>query len=116
MAEPTQSALVFLWERHRPAMIALALAVIVAGFFAVRLALFTIYWSDPAHREQPLEGWMTPGYVAHSYGLDRDAFRDALRIPPGTRATFEELAAARGVPLEDMLAGVETAIAAVRSE
>ncbi|MGP1355012.1 hypothetical protein [Roseicyclus sp.] len=115
MSGRQQSALAFLWERHRLAVVALGLAVAVAAFFAVRLIVFAVYWSDPAHRAQPLEGWMTPGYVAHSYGIGREDLRAALGLAPGDRATLEEIAAARGVDLAVVLAEVEAAIAGSRA-
>ena len=115
MSGRQQSALAFLWDRHRWAVVALGLALAVAVFFAVRLVVFTVYWADPAHREQPLEGWMTPGYVANSYGVDRDDLRAALGLAPGDRATLEEIAAARGVDLSVVLAEVEAALAGARA-
>jgi hypothetical protein len=74
---------------------------VAALFFAVRLTVFTIYWSDPAHRDQAVEGWMTPGYVARSWDVDPEVIRAALPPPPdGTpdrRPTLDAIAG-RGRP------------------
>jgi hypothetical protein len=91
----------------------LALALALTLVFAVRAAVFTVYWADPAHRAGPLEGWMTPGYVAHARGLSRDEMRVLLgpyAPGPGDRRTLAEIAAAEGVPLEDLLARIEAAL------
>ncbi|MBF9060849.1 hypothetical protein HKCCSP123_16830 [Rhodobacterales bacterium HKCCSP123] len=118
MTTPRPPALAYLWRHHRPALIALALALAVAGFFAVRLALFTIYWSDPAHRQQPLAGWMTPGYVARSWDVPVEVIRAALPVSPeaGTRPTLDRIAEQGGIPLPDLIAGIESAIAGARAE
>lgn len=111
MPERRIPPLTHLWARQRWAVIGLGLALLAAAVFAVRLAIFALYWSDPAHREVPVEGWMTPGYVAHAHGLDRFALREAMGLEPGTRATLEDIAAARGVPVETVIAEVEVEIA-----
>jgi hypothetical protein len=113
MAERRASALGFLWARHRWAVLGLGLAMVIAAGFAVRLVVFTIYWSDPAHRDLPVEGWMTPGYIAHSHGLDPLDLRESLGLAPG-RTTLAEIAARRGVPVETVVAEVEAALAAAR--
>ncbi|MBY6200753.1 hypothetical protein KUV65_05220 [Maritalea mobilis] len=109
-------ALSYLWAHHRPALVAFALALAVAIFFLVRLVLHTLYWADPAHRNQPLEGWMTPGYIARSYQVEGDILRDAIGLAhpefPTARPTLNQIAEARGVPLEQVIAEIEAALAA----
>ncbi|MGB8622641.1 MAG: hypothetical protein WCD16_07470, partial [Paracoccaceae bacterium] len=75
-------ALAYLWRRHRIALSAFVLAAAAALFFALRFTIFWIYWSDPTHREMAIEGWMTPGYVAHSYHVPPQVVRDALGVSP----------------------------------
>lgn len=111
----------YLWRHHRAAVIALGLALGVAGFFAVRLTVFTLYWADPAHREQRIEGWMTPGYVARSWGIDRDVVLAALPplspdTLPGARPTLNDIAKATGIALPEVIAALETAIAKAQGE
>ena len=120
MSDHAPSALAYLWRHHRPALIGLALALAVAILFAVRLTVFTIYWSDPAHREQAVEGWMTPGYVARSWEVDPEVIRAALPPPrdgaTGRRPTLDAIAEAEGVPLPDLVARIEAAIAGARAK
>ncbi|MDG4648118.1 hypothetical protein P6F26_06660 [Roseibacterium sp. SDUM158017] len=114
MAKRPYSALAFLWARQRWAVLALGVALVLAAAFAVRLLVFTVYWSDPAHRAQPLEGWMTPGYIARSHDLDRVALRAALGVDAGNRDTLADIARARGVPVEDVIAEVEAELEKAR--
>lgn len=113
-------ALTFLWRHHRAALIAMGLALGVAGFFAVRLTVFTIYWADPAHQEQRIEGWMTPGYVARSWEVDPEVIRAALPTPQedrtGTRPTLAQIAEGQGIALPDLIAALDAAIAGARAE
>jgi hypothetical protein len=115
---PRTPALAYLWRHHRPALIGFRLALAVALVFAVRLTVFTIYWSDPAHREQPVAGWMTPGYVARSWDVPPEVIRAALPVLPeaGRRPTLAQIAEAEGIPLPDLIAGIEAAIAGARAE
>ena len=97
----------------------MGLALGVAVFFAVRLTLFTIYWADPAHREQAIEGWMTPGYVARSWDVPPEVIRAALPPPsdlhPGTRPTLDRIAEDAGIPLPDLIAALTAAIDGARA-
>lgn len=93
-----------IWQKHRIVAVAFIAAVVVTVFFAGRLILFSVYWADPAHRHQPLEGWMTPRYVAHSYELPPEVVRQALNLTPdhGRRQTLEQIAEERGMTLEEV--------------
>lgn len=118
MTAPRTSALTYLWRHHRIALIGFGLALAVALVFAVRLTVFTIYWADPGHRQQPVAGWMTPGYVARSWDLPPEVIRAALPAMPeaGPRPTLDQIAEAEGIPLADLIAAIEAAIAGARSE
>lgn len=111
------SVLAQLWRDHRLALLAFVAALAVTLFFALRFVSFALYWSDPAHRNQVPEGWMTPGYVARSWDLPRDALIGALGLPekPPHPLTLEEIAAMRGVPLSTVLGEVSAAITAIRN-
>ena len=97
------SAIRHLWAHHRIVLVVFLAAAAVSLFFLIRLTLFTFYWSDPAHRNQAPEGWMTPGYIAHSWGLDPQELSRALNAPPGQRKTLDEIARDRGIPVSDLL-------------
>ncbi len=107
-----------LWAAAPVATVILAAALVVAGFFAVRMTAFWIYWRDPARHEQVIEGWMTPGYIAHSWKVPRDVVFDALDAPkprPGSPKTLNELAELRGVPVDALIATADAAIATYRA-
>lgn len=83
-----------LWRKHRFLFIAFIAALAVTAFFALRLVAFSLYWADPAHQDQPLEGWMTPRYVALSYDLPPGVVREVLELEAvdGERRTLEAIA------------------------
>lgn len=96
----------------------LILSVLATGFFAARGVVQFVYWSDPAHRDQTLQPWMPVGFVARSYGLQRDALAAelGLSLSSNRRVTLESLAAMRGQTFEDLADDVEAAIRDLRSE
>ena len=104
-----------IWQAAPVATVILGGALAVSLFFAVRLVAFWIYWADPAHRDQDIQPWMTPGYVAHSWGVPREVAFEALGIPPGAPRTIEELARERGVPVETLATDLQAAIDAFRA-
>ena len=107
-----------LWRHHRVLLLATGAAGALALFFGVRFLAFLIYWSDPAHRDQTIAGWMTPGYVAQSWDLPRDHVADALSLPKqgARRVTLEDIARDRGIPVQELVNGLADAIAAYRAK
>ncbi len=86
------------------------------------MALFTLYWANPAHREQPLAGWMTLHYVAHSWHVPPETVITAARVPrppdggrPPHPRTLEEIARAQGISLDQLIARLQKAIAAAQA-
>lgn len=110
-------ALGFLWRHHRIALLSFSAVLVLTVFFGVRAVLFGVYWSDPAHRDQSIQGWMTPRYIAQSWSVPPEIVGAALGLPPdpGKRIRLEDLAAEQGVPLPVLAAQVEAAIAAFRA-
>lgn len=106
-----------LWRQYRLLSIAFLLAGALTAFFAVRLVASWIYWNDPAHRDVQIAGWMTPRYVAHSWRLPPELVADTLDLerPTGPPPTLAEVAAERGVTVEDLAARIEEAAAAHRA-
>lgn len=49
------------------------------GLYAVRTKRDAVYWRH--HREEPIRGWMTVGYVAHSYHVPPHVLYEALGLP-----------------------------------
>ena len=106
-----------IWAVAPIATVILGGAVVIGLFFAIRLVAFWIYWADPAHRDQAIAPWMTPGYIAHSWGVPREVAFEALSLPPpaGGPQSLDDLAAARGVSVEDLAQDLQTAIDAFRA-
>jgi hypothetical protein len=94
------------------------LAVVLAALFTVRTVAYTLYWRE--HREQPIERWMTVGYVAHSYGLPREVLEEALGLPPSApplradRRPLAEIAESQGKTFEQVKATLLQAIERAR--
>ena len=107
-----------LWQAAPVASLILAAALAAAGMFALRGAAFWVYWHDPAHREQQIAAWMTPGYIAHSWHVPRAVVLEALNAPmppPNGPMTLSELAALNGVTVDALIAEAEAAIAEFRT-
>lgn len=107
-----------LWAAAPLATLVLAVALAASAFFGTRAVMFSIYWKDPAHREQQIASWMTPGYIAHSWQVPREVVLDALDAPvppPRGPMNLEELAALNGVSVETLITETETAIAVFRA-
>ena len=95
----------------------LVLALVAALFFGTRLALFWYFHPPMAEREQPVAAWMTPRYVARSWRVPREVILEALQLqqpPQGGPVSLAEIAEQRGVPVEQVIADLERAIATFR--
>jgi len=60
----------------------LAVFLLIVGFTAfkaVHTARAVIYWKP--HRDEPIRGWMSVGYVAHSYHVPPYVLHQALGLP-----------------------------------
>ncbi len=112
------TALAYLWKKHKGALIALVLALAVALFFAIKLVMQWIYWSDPAHRDQVIEGWMSPGYVSHSYDVPHEVIRSALPagFEHGRRLSLDRIAEESDKDVKAIIDDLYTAIQAERAK
>ncbi|WP_134012636.1 hypothetical protein [Litoreibacter halocynthiae] len=93
----------------------LCIALAFIGVFGFRAVASFIFWQDEANQFQPIDGWMSPRYVVRSWQVPPKVVSDALgdRIEGGTpRTSLEEIAEARGVDVEEIIAILEAAIAA----
>lgn len=104
------------WTKAPWLMSAFVLAIALTLFFGIRMIMGAIYWADPRHIDQPIAGWMSPGYVSMSWQVPREVVADALTLEPGAGRPprLEDLAEQRGVPLETLAAQIEAAIQAHR--
>lgn len=104
--------------RDRPWLTSAFLFACVATlFFAGRFTFQTVYWAS--HQDEPVRPWMTVGYVARSWDLNGREI-DALAGLPlpevkGHPQTLQEIARDRGIPVEDVIAEVEAAVAELRA-
>lgn len=104
-----------LLRRHPVLGSAFLLALFATVFFAIRTTTFAVYWADPAHRNLEVQGWMTPGYVAHSWSVPREVMRQAVGpLPDKRRPTLDEIAAEQDIDLETLAERIQKAIAAHR--
>ena len=93
-------------------------ALCLTLFFGGRFVLGVFYWNDLSHRDQQIEGWMPLGYVARSWNVPRDVLRTAAGLGPDdtTRRNLDLIAQDRHVPLPQLIATIESAIAGWRAE
>jgi hypothetical protein len=104
---------VTLWRRHPWLSLAFVLALGLTLAFATRFALQVVYWSNPAHQNQQVEGWMTVGYIGRSWGLPPRDIDAAAGLPPplaGQPQTLDQIARTTGLPLAEVIARVEAAL------
>lgn len=105
------------FKRHPWLVSGVVIAFAVTLFFIVRMVAFAIYWSDPAHRDQRVQGWMTPGYVAKSWGVPREDIRDLFEglSLPMVPQPIGKIADENDITLDELTAQIEAAIAAHRA-
>jgi len=104
-------------RRHPFLVLAFVLAVAASLALVGRITYRAIYWSQ--HQQEPVQPWMTVGYVGRSWSLDPreiDA-RAGLPLPElGKPFTLEQIARDRGVPVSDVITLVEQTVAAMLAE
>ncbi|VVT10587.1 conserved hypothetical protein [Sphingomonas sp. EC-HK361] len=107
------------WRGRSPTQwLLIACFVIVATVTAVavvRTVREVRFWN--AHRDEPIEGWMSIGFVAHSYHVPPYVLEQAIGLPPGPPPDHRRLAriaADTGVPLATLKARLLNAIVHVR--
>lgn len=105
-----------LWRRHPKLVAAFALALSLTLFFLGNIVWQAVYWSN--HRDEAVQAWMTVGYVGRSWGLDPFLIDEVAGLPKpqGHPLSLKEIAAQRGVPVSEVIAQVEAAIAQLQKE
>lgn len=94
---------------------AFLLALGFTSFYAVRTISDAIYWNE--HRDEPIEGWMTIGFVAHSYHLPPHVLLMAIGLspgPPSDRRPLAVIAHDQGRSVDQLSATLQTAIVHAR--
>ncbi|CAN5350294.1 hypothetical protein BH09PSE4_BH09PSE4_20910 [soil metagenome] len=98
----------------------LVAALVMAGYFTtiqvIRAGEDFVYWR--AHRDAPIEGWMTISFVAHSYHVKQDVLHTALGLPtrPRDYRPLDLIAAGRGERFEAVRERLKAAIIAARAK
>ena len=105
-----------LWENHKPLVIGFVLALMLTVFLLVRLVANLVYW--PQHQDAEIAGWMTVGYVAQSYDVDKDSLMVALDLETDIRRhlMLTAIADAKNLPLMDIQIILLDAIATERAK
>lgn len=97
---------------------ALVATTALALVFAIKLGLTLLHWTAEPPQDPPLEGWMTPRFVARAWDVPPDVVARALEVPQdgtGRRITLDALAQSRGQTLPDLVKALEAAIALHRA-
>jgi len=96
-------------ERPRWLIAAFVLALVLALAFAGH-ALWVVSHLDGG--QNPVQGWMTPGYVIHAYSVPPEVLAQVLGIDPGTARgrTLDDIAADRGIPVDVLIAAVQAVV------
>lgn len=83
------------------------------GLHAFRFVRSTVYWHH--HQDEPIRGWMTIGYVAHSYHVPPHILFQALGLPSKPdRRPLREIAKAQNRSIEEIKALLQDAIVHAR--
>jgi hypothetical protein len=105
-------------KRHTILKFAFFGMLAITLFFAFRLTVSTIVWSNPDRMDQAIAGWMTPRYVVKSWQLPPDVVITALDLKfesMGPLITLTEIAELQGRDVGDLIHDMEVAIVAFRA-
>jgi len=104
-----------LWRHNRWLTLSFALTLTLALVFIIRAGVFFVYWQQ--HQDEPIEGWMTVRYVAHSYRVDPRIVHDAVGLPQTgpDRRPLIRIAREDGKPLDEITERILAAIKADRA-
>jgi hypothetical protein len=81
---------------------AFLMSLSVGIFFVVRAVRPAIYWHY--HKDEPIESWMSVGYVAHSYHVPPHVLFLALGLPhkPPDKRPLSEIAKAQNRSMDEI--------------
>ena len=91
-----------LWQQHKLLILGFITALLLTAYLLLRLIADFVYW--PQHRDAEISGWMTVGYVAHSYSIDKQILINALGIEEDLHRhlTLKSIADAHETALPDL--------------
>ncbi|WP_259777356.1 hypothetical protein [Aliiroseovarius crassostreae] len=111
-----------MWRAAPVATALMILCLIAGGVFATRTISEAVYWNNPDHHNQPLAGWMTPRYVAHSWRIPRPDMMDIMQsavpgldLENGPRS-LSDIAAKHNLALNELLQRIDTGLSVYQSE
>jgi len=92
---------------------ALVLALGFTGLHAYRAVSAAIYWNY--NRDEPIQGWMSVGFVAHSYHVPPRILYQAIGLPPKPdKRPLRIIAKAQNRPVDAVKASLQNAIVHAR--
>jgi hypothetical protein len=97
-------------RRRKIVAVILVFLLAFTGFFVYRTVERARYWSR--HRDAPIRGWMTVGYVARSHRVRPSVLKTAIGLPPEERdrRPLAEIARTQNRSVDDLAAILEQAI------
>lgn len=102
------------WHVAPIATAVLTFSVILLLFFTIRLGMYFMRPTPP--RDVSIEPWMTPRLISHSWQVPPDVLGAVLQIEkkPDRPRNIDWYAEDLGIPVETLIAEIETAIAEFR--
>jgi hypothetical protein len=99
----------FKWQQWLVAVM-FSLVLGFTAFHAVRIGRDVIYWHY--HQDEPIRGWMSIGYVAHSYRVPPHILYQALGLPhkPRDRRSLRDIAKSQRRSMDEVRAILQKAI------
>lgn len=99
-------------SRRTGLVVLLVLSLALAGLFAARAVMVARMWTEAPTAAMPIAPWMTPRYIVRAYGIPPRTMQALLGLDPGEggRMTLEELAQARGEPVDALIARINAAL------
>jgi hypothetical protein len=100
------------WRKSLVA-VAFFLSLALGIVFVIRAVRPAVYWHY--HQDEPIRGWMTMGYVAHSYHVPPVVLHQALGLPEKPdRRPLREIAKAQNRSMDEITTALLGAIARAR--
>ena len=108
-----QTLKTFKWQQWL-VVIMFLLALGFIGLHSVRTIRGAIYWHH--HQDAPIRGWMTIGYVAHSYRVPPHILYQALGLPhmPPDKRPLHRIAKSQNRSMDEIRVILQDAITHAR--
>lgn len=99
-----------IWRKNPILTLAFVLALTACFVFMGRAMNMALILANRA--DKPVAGWMTPRYIARSYGLERDDLGAILSITDGddARQPLYSLAQEQDVPVDDLITAIQALV------